>query len=57
MSLPSPNLAKNIMEIASKMNIRSKKYTYDVFQVYLRKADFQNACQKHGFSSIKHSKK
>jgi hypothetical protein len=53
-STSSPMLAENIIEIASLMNIRSKKYTYDVFHVYLRKNDFVIACENHRFSSIKH---
>ena len=56
-STSSLKLAENLMEIAAKMNIRAKKYTYDVYHVYLRKTDFQNVCQKHGFSSIKHSRR
>ena len=56
-STSSGRLAENIMEIAGKMGIQSRKYSYDVFHVYLRKAAFQKACQNHGFSSIKHSRK
>ncbi len=55
-STSSAALADNITEISGMMNIRSKKYSYDVFHVYLRKPDFLIACNKHGFSSIKHRK-
>lgn len=53
-STSSHKLAENLIEIALQMNIRAKKYSYDVFHIYLRKADFLNACKKHNFSSIKH---
>jgi hypothetical protein len=56
-STSSKLLAENIMAISSLMNMRSKKYSYDVFHVYLRKVDFLNASAKHGFSSIKHCRK
>jgi hypothetical protein len=47
-------MTANLKEICQKLGITVKVYKYDVFHVYLRKADFKKACQKHGFSSIKH---
>ena len=42
-------LAENIMRISSLMDIHSKKYSYDVFHVYLRKTEFYNRMQKTWF--------
>jgi hypothetical protein len=53
-STSSEKMTANLKEICQKLGITVKVYKYDVFHVYLRKADFKKACQKHGFSSIKH---
>ena len=53
-STSSEKMAENLKEICEKLGIAVKVYEYDVFHVYLRKADFRNACQKYSFSSIKH---
>lgn len=53
-STSSEKMTENLKEICEKLGIAVKVYRYDVFHVYLRKADFRKACQKHGFSSIKH---
>jgi hypothetical protein len=53
-STSSEKMTANLKEICQKLGIAVKVYRYDVFHVYLRKADFRKACQKHGFSSIKH---
>lgn len=53
-STSSKRLANNVMEICSILEIPTKKYEYDVFHVYLNKRNYQEACQKYDFSSIKH---
>jgi hypothetical protein len=53
-STSSERMSNNIMEICEKLEITAKKYTYDVFHIYLNKTEYQKACQKHGFSSFKH---
>jgi hypothetical protein len=53
-STASEKMTANLNEICQKLGIAVKVYRYDVFHVYLRKADFRKACRKHGFSSIKH---
>jgi hypothetical protein len=53
-STSSEKMTANLKEICTKLGIAVKVYRYDVFHVYLRKADFRKACQKHDFSSIKH---
>jgi hypothetical protein len=53
-STSSEKMTVNLKEICRRLEITVKIYRYDVFHVYLRKADFRKACQKHGFSSIKH---
>jgi hypothetical protein len=54
-STSSERLMNNIMEICEKLEITAKKYTYDVFHIYLNKAEYKKTCQKHAFSSFKHS--
>ncbi|MBN1244023.1 hypothetical protein JXA31_00340 [Candidatus Bathyarchaeota archaeon] len=53
-STASEKMTANLKEICTKLGIAVKVYRYDVFHVYLRKADFRKVCQEYGFSSIKH---
>jgi hypothetical protein len=53
-STASQRLANDILSICQKNDIPSRRYDYDVFHIYLRKANFQEACAKHNFSPIKH---
>ncbi len=52
-STSSERLANDIMEICEKLEITAKKYRYDVFHIYLNKADYLKACCTHMFSSFK----
>jgi len=53
-STSSEKMTANLKEICAEVGIAVKVYRYDVFHVYLRKADFKKVCQEYGFSSIKH---
>lgn len=53
-STSSKGMMENLKEICEKLGIRINVLEYDVFHVYLRKADYRRVCQEQGFSSIKH---
>ncbi len=52
-STSSKSLADNVREICNELRINTKTYVYDVYHVYLRRSDFNEACQKYKFSPVK----